>query len=221
MSQKFNIFKITYYSLAVLAHLFIINWANTTFPIPFFKRICYLTNISLYLDTIYFITMLLVHLKLIEFHRSVEIGYFKFCYLMSFVVFILYWGIILTNPELLMPKDVKIPLGLDLFLHGANFILNLLEAKVINPRENFSFHFLFYLSFCVVYGTMLKVVLHVFDWVVYPFVSVGHVEYFVVMLMALGLVMLGDLTYYILTKNHHHYYLHANQAQLKKELNKD
>jgi hypothetical protein len=220
MSKKFNIFKITYYSLAVLAHLLIIHWTNITFPGPFLKKVCYLTNISLYLDTIYFISMLFVHLKLIEFHRSVEIGYFKFCYVMSFVVFMLYWGIILTNPELLLRKDVKIPLGLDLFLHGANFILNLLEAKLINPRENYSFHFLFYLSFCGLYGAMLKAVMYVFDWVVYPFVSVGHVEYFVVMLMALGLVLLGDLTYHGLTKNHQ-YHHHAHQQQMKKELNKD
>ena len=200
--SNFNLYKITYYTLAVLAHLFFINWLELVFPMPVLKRLVYLTTQSLYLNTFYYTSMLLVSLRLISFNRTFEIGFFKFCYVISFVVFIQYWGLVFLSPQLLIRKDIVIPFMLDLFLHGANFMLNLIESKIINPRENYSFHFIFYALFCISYGLLLKALFNILDWAVYPFVAASHLEYVIILTMALGLVLLGDLSYKRLT--HHH-----------------
>jgi hypothetical protein len=208
MSQnKINIFKTIYYSLAVMAHLFFINWVHSLFQIPFYKRICFLTNISLYLNTIYYTSMLLVSLKLISFHRKLEISYFKFIYVVSFVVVVQYWGIIFLRPELMYREGVvMLPLTLDIFLHGVNFAINLLETRMIDPKENYSFTYLFYVGLCFVYGFILKMIHYVFDWVVYPFVAASHVHYVIILTIAIGMALIGDLTYNGLNRHHHHHH---------------
>jgi hypothetical protein len=209
MSQKYNFLKILYYSIAVFAHLFFINWLHGLFPLFFLKRVCYLTTMSLYLNTIYYSSMLLVNLKLINFHRKVEIGYFKFCYVISFVVFIQYWGMIFLKPDLLLKGSSMMPFTLDIFLHGVNFVLNLAEAKLIDPKENYTFTFLFYILFCCGYGLTLKLLFHVFDYTVYPFVAASHLEYVIILIMAFGTLMVGDLSYNRLT-HHHHKKIHGS-----------
>jgi hypothetical protein len=202
MSQKLKFMKITYYALAVLVHLFFINWLHLIFPMPLLKRFAYLTSQSLYINTAYYTSMLLVNLKFISFNRNFELGFFKFCYVLSFVVFVQYWGLVFIQPQLLIRKDIVIPFTLDLFLHGANFVLNLVESKIINPRENYNIHFIFYVLYCIGYGLTLKAVFTLLDWAIYPFVAASHLQYVIILTMGLGLVLLGDLSYTKLTHKH-------------------
>jgi hypothetical protein len=195
MSQGLSNLKLAYYTLTVLAHLIIDRWLNIIYPIPFFNRLCYLTGISFYLNTVYYVSMLLIYLKQITFYKSFEQSLFKISYLISFVVFILYWSIVLINPSLVLEQKISFPFVLDFFLHGVNFVLNLVEAKIISPKQNFKFHYLFYLAFCVTYGVMLKVMFHAYGWAVYPFVAVGILEYLTILIMGLGLIILGDMSY--------------------------
>jgi hypothetical protein len=233
MTEKINSQKIVYYFALTALHFIIHFWSHNLYDIPILRRLLYLTNISLYLNTVYYASMLLVHTKLINFHRHFELSYFKFCYVISFVVFTLYWAMMLLDPKLLIKdKTLQSPVVLDLLLHGANFILNLVEIKFINPRENYDINYFFYVGFCIVYGAILKIALNVFEWAVYPFVhSASHVEYVVILSCALGLVLVGDVSYCLITnthqhhadhqhnEHHHHHTHHQEQYQRNHNLN--
>jgi hypothetical protein len=188
--------KIFYYLGLVIIHYAVHYWMHSIFTLPFLKRICFLTNISLLLNTIYYTSMLIVHLRIIKFHKNLERGLFKFSYCISFVVFTLYWSMILMNPKLLNPGNFSLPILLDLFLHGANYLLNVVEMKFINPKENMEIKVIYYVLFCIIYGVLLKLVLYYLEWAVYPFVhSASHIEYFIILIIALMLVLLADHTY--------------------------
>jgi hypothetical protein len=188
--------KIFYYLALVILHYAIHYWSHTVFPIPFMRRICFLTNISLLLNTIYYTSMLLVHLNIIKFRSDLEKGLFKFAYCISFVVFSLYWAMVVFHPELLYKGSFRLPIVLDLLLHGTNYILNVVEAKFISPRENYNIKLVCYLIFCILYGILLKFVLHFLEWSTYPFVETSSLfEYLVILLISLGLVLFADFTY--------------------------
>ena len=101
--------KIFYYIGLVILHYAIHYWSHSVFVIPFMRRICFLTNISLFLNTVYYTSMLLVHLNLIKFHPDLEKGLFKFAYCISFVVFSLYWAMVVFTPELLYKGSFRHP----------------------------------------------------------------------------------------------------------------
>jgi hypothetical protein len=102
---------------------------------------------------------------------------------------------LVARPQLLIKEHYDSPIVLDLMLHGANYLFNLIELVYISPRENYEIHYLFYGVLCIVYASLLKIILNVYEWAVYPFVASGVVEYIFIILTALLLVIVGDISY--------------------------
>jgi hypothetical protein len=194
--------RIFYYCLIVIIHLYMHMWLDHIFPeSSLFRRMCFLTNISFYLNLIYYSYVLIMHVPYgnrFKHFRFLQ-AYFKFCYAISFVVFILYWGMIFADPSLLIsrPDRKMLPLVLDLFLHGANFILNFIEHVFVFPKsDSRAMGLVFYLVFSIFYASFMKFLYHSHGIAVYPFVSkLGIIEFGAFIGLATFLVYLGDLTY--------------------------
>ncbi len=205
LSKRTN--RIFYYCLIVILHLYMHLWLIDIFPeTSLFRRMCYLTNISFYLNLIYYSYVLIMHVPYGNRFKHFKFlqGYFKFCYAISFVVFILYWGMIFADPSLLISKPDRkmLPLFLDLFLHGANFILNFIEHVFVFPKsDSRAMGILFYFVFSIFYASFMKFLYHSHGIEVYPFVSkLGLIEFTAFIGLATFLVYIGDLTYRFLLK---------------------
>ncbi len=194
--------RVFYYCVIILAHLYMHFWLKDIFPeTSFFRRLCYLTNMSFFLNLIYYSYVLIMHVPYGNRFKHFKFlqAYFKFCYAISFVVFILYWGMVISDPSLLISRPDKkmLPLALDLFLHGANFILNFVEHVFVFPKsDSKAIGVLSYLLFSFCYAFFMKFLYHSHGIEVYPFVSkLGILEFSLLIGIATFLVFLGDLTY--------------------------
>lgn len=204
--QKRSI-RFTYYLILVLIHTYFMHWSYVLFPVSIFVKLCYLTNISFYTNFVYYIYIFLLHTPLQKYIKNITFlrGLFKFAYTLSFVVFILYWGMILANPNLLKRHDYSIPLTFDFFLHGANFIFNLIEHIYVLPRQN-SDHvsYKFYVIFLMIYGSFLQLLYFLYNMAVYPFVAtLSILQFLLVLVIAVILLIIGDYTYKLLLKKHY------------------
>lgn len=228
--------RIFYYCLIVIIHLYMHLWLINVFPeTSLFRRMCYLTNISFYLNLIYYSYVLIMHVPYGNRfkHFTFLQAFFKFCYSISFVVFILYWGMIFSDPSLLISNTDRkmLPLILDLFLHGANFILNFIEHVFVFPKsDSRAMGIVFYFVFSIFYACFMKFLYHSHRIEVYPFVSkLGIFEFTAFIGLATLLVYIGDLTYrfflkvekishekdnFNINKNHDH--VHQNMHKNRK-----
>jgi hypothetical protein len=190
-----------YYMFICGLHFGMYYYSSITLPLPFYRKVLYLTNMSFYLNMIYYTWMLLTDHGIFHnskyFNKNTEAAYFKFSYCLSFVVFLMYWGMVFANPDLFGPGRLKIPYFLDLFLHGANYVLNLVEILVVNHKENSrKVGWQTYLAFTIFYGILLQTVYAVTEIAVYPFVkNLTLVNFFVLNSISFTLVMIGDLSY--------------------------
>jgi hypothetical protein len=204
--------RIFYYCILVITHLYMEFWSRSIFHTHFsyFKHLCFLTNISFYLNLIYYSYVLIMHVPYGNKFKNFKFlsAYFKFCYSISFVVFVLYWGFVITDPSLLLPdhKDRLAPFILDFFLHGMNFILNFIEHVYVFPKsDSKSVGYSFYIVFMICYGAFLQIIYHSQGVIVYPFVSkLSIIEFSVIVAIAIFLVSVGDATYRLLIKGEKH-----------------
>lgn len=200
--------RFVYYLLVVSVHIYMQMWSRQIFPVPITRHLCYLTNMSFYLNFIYYTYVFLLHTPIRERIKNYNLlkGISKFAYTLSFVVFVLYWGMIIADPTLLMKKGRIIPFGLDLFLHGANYGLNLIEHVYLFPKgDSHHVSYFFYTLFMAFYGCLLQFVYNFYGMVIYPFVELGFIQYSVINLIGLGLVLIGDFSFKMLLKKHHKY----------------
>ena len=148
-----------YYLLLFIAHGYV-DYCMLTHRIidpRLIIHFSFLTHISFYLNFLYYTLRLLQSLNIVKnpFTSSPFRFLFQFTYVISFVVFSLFWGMLLTHPQLLSKKDVPLNPYTNVFLHGGNFILNFIENKWIHPgsilsliSKNFYFGFIiFYVSY--------------------------------------------------------------------------
>lgn len=187
-----------YYLVLTALHVYMYNWLEIIFPARFLTRLAYLTMLSFFCNLLYYTWMLLVNLNIKQLHnRNLEVKLFRFNFSLSFVVFILYWGVIIANPSLLYKQGHRIPLILDLFLHGANFVLNLAEHFYVSPKyDNDKINFKPILVFLAFYSILLQILFHGYNLSVYPLVeSLGLVGYGLIVLIGFCLMVFGDLVY--------------------------
>lgn len=196
-----------YYGGLFGLHAFAFLWLqHVLYPVqPVVHQFCYLTMISFYLNFFYYFLMFLIDKKIIkDSNISLQHTYFKFAYVISFVVFIMYYGMILVDRSLLKSGNFAMPMLLDFFLHGLNYLFNVLELAFLNRRENTDkINHITYLIFGICYFSFLQIIYNQYEIAVYPFVK--NSNFFKLMgifASALAFISLGDLTYqFIVNKN--------------------
>jgi hypothetical protein len=210
--------RLLYYLIIICLHFYMHNWLAEVFPdVTFFRRILFLTNISFYSNLIYYIYVFIMHVPYgHKFkHHIFLTAYFKFCYGLSFVVFIMYWGMVISDPSLLVrdPTITILPLFLDLFLHGANFILNLIEHVFVFPKsDSKAIGILFYGLFSMGYAVLLQIVYKSHGISVYPFVNkFSLIEFSLFVGVATFMIYIGDCTYRLFLKKEKHHHVHAEK----------
>jgi hypothetical protein len=196
-------YRIVYYLLVVLSHFYMHIWFANVFPtLSFLLKLCFLTKISFYSNLIYYSYVLVMQLNPSE-NRFTNFKFlqalFKFCFTISFVVLCMYWGMIFVDPSLLMdnPNMPVFPIVLDIFLHGLNFALNLVEHLYMFPKsDSKEVGLKFYLIFSLFYGGFIRFINHFYGIETYAFVSkLGIIEFAAIIGIATFLVYFGDFIY--------------------------
>ncbi len=174
-------------------------WVTSIFPGSLISRLLFLTMISLFLNWFYYFLRFLTHLNLKIFHEIKERRIFKFSFSLSFLVSVMYWGMIIMEPKTLLKSENKLPIILDLLLHGFNFVLNLMEHLIIERKvqdKDKMIGWKFYLVFAVFYTIGIKVIYLLFDYSPYPIVETMTVSVMIIMdTIAMLIMVCGEFIY--------------------------
>lgn len=191
--------KMLIYLLITLLNTIEYIWISSIFPGSIISRLVFLTMISLFINWFYYLIRFLYHFDIKLIHEIKERRIFKFGFSLSFLVVIMYWGMIIADPATLLKAENKIPIILDLLLHGCNFILNLVEHLIIDRKVNDRDKFIgwkFYFIFAVLYTIEIKVVSYFFNYHAYPIVQHMNFPLMIFMNIVAMLIMLsGEFIY--------------------------
>lgn len=165
------------------------------YPYNFF----YMTQIDLYLHIVYFALILFEDCR----HGNSFLAYqqyFNFCFSISFLCFVMYWGMIIFNPNTLYKKGITIPFLLNFGLHGGVFFINLCEQLLINQRRKPSYiKWYFNFIYTLLYTILLKSLYVFWTIKVYPFAYKSNLLLICVNLAGFGVSMVGHYLYVYLT----------------------
>lgn len=167
------------------------------------RNFLYITQLDLYLHMIYFTIML--YIELIKKNKASHLHcetLFNFNFALSFLAFVMFWGMFFVDPQTLYKKGVSIPLGLNASLHGGVFVTSFVEQMFINKRINPSNYVnkLFYLGFVIIYTLLLKCVYLFWNITIYPFANRSNVMLIGVNIVAFGVTLIGHSIYVRLTR---------------------
>jgi hypothetical protein len=201
-------FIILYYSFVVLLHLHVDYVSRSLYKnLSLLQHFSFNTNMSFFLNLFYFCYALILYLpngNKLKNSKFLEL-LSKFNFSISFVVFCIYWGMVAVDPSLILSdhKNRLLPLKYDIFLHGGNFLFNLIEHLFIFPKsdtKNVGFFIL--TSFYVLYLVYLKIIYHFYEVVIYPFIGVMNLyQLGILLLAAVILANCGRFIYSLLAKN--------------------
>jgi hypothetical protein len=186
---------ILYYRLvALMTHLYIAKWIFDIWGFRL-RTFCFLTKINFFLNMFYFAYALGInyHYEKAK-HANVINSLFKICYSLAVVVLILYWSLCFFLPNML--GTTQIPFVLDLFLHGGNLIVLMLDyfidlERIEKKKTILDKGFLFKLS--ITYITLLYLLYYFMNIEVYPLVSKMTIaQYFGFCLGGSGLFLTGQ-----------------------------
>lgn len=217
-SDVFNMHKPVYYLTVVSLHLYMLKWHDDLYPQPYYQKVCYLTLLSFFLNLGYYSWMLIDSLKIIKKNfDTIESCYFKLAFCLSFVVFTLFWAMIMFDRNMVVDPDNATPTFLNCFTHGGNFILNIFEHLYVKPRGDATrINIFFFAGFMVIYSSTLKLVASLTGFAAYPFVEKAPIfHYFIVNLIGLGLVCMGDKAFRMIIKKE---FLELKQSNLVKSI---
>jgi hypothetical protein len=203
-----RILRILYYSLMVILHLHVDNISRSLFKhLTLLQHLSFNTNMSFYLNQFYCIYVLLIYLPYgnkLKNSKFLEV-YSKFSFSISFLVFSIYWAMIAIDPSLILSdhKNRLLPLQYDLFLHGANFLFNLIEHLYVFPKSNTqAVGFLIITSFYTLYLIYLIILYYIFDVITYPLIgSMNSYQLGILLLSAVIIANTGRWIYGLLAKN--------------------
>ncbi len=175
-------------------------WLITVFPgVPFYQRILFLTIFSLFSNLFFFTIKFLMFFKGNIMSENIERNFFRLNFCLSFLVFILYWGMIFTNKDGVIAKGIVIPPLLDFLMHGGNFFVNLVAHLIIieQNEENLFFSWKFFLFISFFYTTFYKVIYFIFNYSVYPLVALMDIWlYFLLIFIATVLFLAGEFLFF-------------------------
>jgi hypothetical protein len=111
----------------------------------------------------------------------------------------MYWGMIIADPQTLLKAENRIPIVLDLLLHGCNFLINLLEHLIIDRKVNDRDKLIgwkFFFIFSVVYTVVIKVVSYYFNFHAYPIVQIMNFPLMIFLnVVAMLIMLIGEFIY--------------------------
>ena len=165
------------------------------YPYNFF----YMTQIDLYLHMTYFALIIFEDIKYGNSFLAYQ-QFFNFCFSISFLCFVMYWGMILFNPNTLYKKGITIPFLLNFSLHGGVFFISLFEQLLINKRRNPTY-IKWYVNFIytLLYTILLKSLYIFWEIKVYPFAYKSNLLLIGVNLAGFVVSMVGHYLYVFLT----------------------
>jgi hypothetical protein len=193
-----------FYLPIVIFHFSMYAWLKISIPnIPLVQHLSYLTVISFFLNLIYYSWVLLLNSRYQNYFENYSgLNYFfRLIYSLSLVVMIMYWGLVIFNPDgIYKAKKSLMPFALDLFMHGGNYFLNLFHYLFVYNKTNVK-KFSNYLTigiFFVIYSTWIRVLYLTIDIIVYPFVAKSLMTYLTVITFASFFALFADFTFYLL-----------------------
>ena len=186
--------KLTIYILIISYLIFTCVWDRINnipkFPFNFF----YVTQWCLYLNMIYFTYVLYRELRFGDSNKSAQKLY-NYIFSISFLVGLMFWVLFLIQPRTLYKKGVKVPLPLNVSLHGGVSLCNFIEL-FNNKRKNpvYVKWYVYVISF-LIYTVLLKVLYYFWKIIVYPFAHKNNLLLLGVNTTSLFVAMLGHLIY--------------------------
>lgn len=160
----------------------------------------YLTQINLYIDTIYFLLCLFIDIAKKDSKKYYH-QLFNFCFTLSFIVFIMYWSMFFIKKDTLYKEGLQPNFILAVLLHGGVFIFNLLEQIFIQKRKSPKYcNPIIYFVFTILYIGGLSLLYYLFDIRVYPFIYGSFLSFFIVCIGGILTSLLGHKIYTILSK---------------------
>ena len=159
----------------------------------------FLTHMSVYFNFIYYTLRLLTVQGIVNriLDKKFWRNYFQFTFSISFIVFLLFWGLFLTDPKLLDSGNEGISNPYcNFFLHGCNFILNLIEHLYMKPGFLLnSISKRCYFGFCCSYTIYMLIIKKTMVVSVYSFLDDGPIVISVVIVIGSILLFTGDWIY--------------------------
>lgn len=170
----------------------------------------------MFINTFYFFYKFLGSVNIISINKKFERRLFKFSFHLSFLVLVLYWSLRLLDPSTLAKNPYILPFELDILLHGANYLVNLLEHLIICRKSKDFDSFIdwkFILAFGMIYTLIVKAVFCLTGFAVYPLIEQMDVFLFILMnLGALLIIFVSDCVYH---KISFHGYEYAHELKIK------
>ncbi len=185
-----------YYRLITLIiHVYFAKWILDIWGFKI-KTFFFLTKINFFMNILYFSYSLYTNVN--EERRKTHIknvhSIFKFSFCLAIVVITMYWGIILTSPNLMGNTDT--PIILDLFLHGGNLLVLSLDYimdhnKVDKKSTHINREFL--IKFAFFYILLLYVLYYTINVEIYPLVSkLNFLQFGILGCCGSGLFLVGQ-----------------------------
>ena len=166
MSKKYT----TYFHIIILIFLISICIWDRIINIPKFPfNFFYVTQIDLYINIIYYILIIIVDFNNLNPKLHYQ-KFFNFNFSLSFLVTIMFWGMLIIDKRTLYKRGIHIPFSLIFSLHGGVFIVNICEQLFFCQRRNPKYCSIkLYFIITLIYTFTIKLLYDLFEIKTYPF----------------------------------------------------
>ena len=166
MSKKYT----TYFHIIILIFLISICIWDRIINIPKFPfNFFYVTQIDLYINIIYYILIIIVDFNNLNPKLHYQ-KFFNFNFSLSFLVTIMFWGMLIIDKRTLYKRGIHIPFSLIFCLHGGVFIINICEQLFFCQRRNPKYCSIkLYFIITLIYTFTIKLLYDLFEIKTYPF----------------------------------------------------
>lgn len=166
MSKKYT----TYFHIIILIFLISICIWDRIINIPKFPfNFFYVTQIDLYINIIYYILIIIVDFNNLNPKLHYQ-KFFNFNFSLSFLVTIMFWGMLFIDKRTLYKRGIHIPFSLTFCLHGGVFIINICEQLFFCQRRNPKYCSIkLYFIITLIYTFTIKLLYDLFEIKTYPF----------------------------------------------------
>jgi hypothetical protein len=201
--------QILFYLICIIVHSLFFSWQIQLYGLRF-KTFFYLTNISFFNNYFYLISQFCKKTGIYHTSKEVRDNMFKLGMAFAVPVNILFWGIIAIDKNLIFNNNSDIlPLPLNLFLHGGNMLVLLLDNYFITKHYiTKSLGWRFLLSFASFYSVFLHFLYHFFSIELYGLVSKLNLAHYLI------IVVFGFM--FFLSGNALHSKMIINKERMKK-----
>lgn len=170
--------QILFYLVCILVHVYFFIWQIQLYGFRL-KTFFYLTNISFFTNLIYIFTQFLKKTGIYDTSKEIRDNIFKLGIALAVPVNILFWGLLAIDWKLIFNNSSQVlPLPLNLFLHGGNMLVLLLDNYLVTKHyKTNGIGWRFLLGFASFYSVFLHLLYQFFSIELYALVSklnLGH-----------------------------------------------